>query len=121
MAKLTYVLRRKPELTREQFQKYWLENHGPLVRSHAATLGIRRYVQVHTPLELPQRAPDAIRGEMLEPFDGVAELWFDADLATGTPEERREAGRQLAEDEAKFIDFAGSSSWTAEEHVIVDG
>ena len=33
MIKLTFCLKRKPDLTREKFRKYWLENHAPLVRS----------------------------------------------------------------------------------------
>src|SRR5688572_7518594 len=54
MVKLTFALRRLPDLTREEFQRYWLEQHGPLVRSHAEVLGIRRYVQTHT-------APDELQ------------------------------------------------------------
>ena len=46
MIKLTFCLARLPHLTREQFQDYWLNKHAPLVASHKATLGIRRYVQL---------------------------------------------------------------------------
>jgi hypothetical protein len=60
-----------------------------------------------------------IRGVMLEPFDGVAELWSDAASATGTPEERAEAGRILAEDEANFIDFSRSAIWRGEERFMI--
>ena len=31
-----------------EFHRYWKDEHGPLVRSVAQTLGIRRYVQSHT-------------------------------------------------------------------------
>ncbi len=120
MLKTIYVLRRKQGMTLEEFQKYWLENHGPLVRSHAATLGLKRYIQVHSRPPRTAPAPDPIRGQMLEPFDGVAELWFDPASATGSDEERRAAQRALAEDEAKFLDFAHSSVWRGEEHTIVD-
>jgi hypothetical protein len=121
LLKTVYVLRRRPELSLEEFQRYWLEQHGPLVRRHAATLGIQRYVQVHTRLPQTPRPPDPLRGAMLEPFDGVAELWTDPDKATGTPEERREAGRILAEDEARFIDFSRSAIWRGEEHFMIGG
>jgi hypothetical protein len=123
VAKTVYILRRKPGMSLEEFQKYWLEHHGPLVKKHAATLGIKRYIQVHTlpPPQGAKRPTDPIRGKMLEPFDGVAELWSDAASATGSEEERREARRILAEDEAKFIDFATSSVWRGEEHVILEG
>ncbi|HEY5625473.1 MAG TPA: EthD domain-containing protein [Dehalococcoidia bacterium] len=29
MIKLVYCLRRLPELTREEFQRYWRQNHAP--------------------------------------------------------------------------------------------
>jgi len=49
MIRLTYVLRRIPRLSLYEFQRYWLETHGPLVSKHASALGVRGYVQVHTP------------------------------------------------------------------------
>ena len=76
MLKLVYPLRRLPHLSREQFQKYWFETHGPLVRKHGKTLGIQRYVQVHTrtdPLNAMLR-----EGRDGQPeYDGVAELWWE--------------------------------------------
>ena len=124
MLRLVYVLRRRPEMTREEFQRYWRENHGPLVASVADKLGIKRYQQVHTGYDEFAIGGDAVRGDVAEPYDGVAELWFD-DLASlqanFTSEEGQEAGRLLAEDEAKFIDFSRSAAWLADEHVFVGG
>ena len=40
MIKLTFCLRRLPHLSREEFQRYWREQHAPLVAKHAKTLGI---------------------------------------------------------------------------------
>src|SRR5262249_12358508 len=48
MIKLVFCLRRLPHLSRAEFQRYWGETHGPLVRRRAEALGIRRYVQLHT-------------------------------------------------------------------------
>ncbi|MGH7417889.1 MAG: EthD domain-containing protein, partial [Candidatus Rokuibacteriota bacterium] len=48
MIKLVFCLRRLPNLSREEFQRYWLDTHGPLVRQLAPALGVKRYVQVHT-------------------------------------------------------------------------
>lgn len=118
MRQFVYVLRRKPELTREQFQRYWRDQHGPLVASVAAVMGIKRYVQVHSRLEA-SRYEDATRGLMDEPYDGVAEIWFDRAAATGTREQQAEADRLLAEDEAQFIDFARSAMWTGDEIAFV--
>ena len=35
-------------LSREAFQAYWFDTHGPLVASVAEALQIRRYVQTHS-------------------------------------------------------------------------
>lgn len=84
-------------------------------------LGIRRYVQSH------RRDPDSDaamarpRGAP-EPFDGVAELWWDsaeALAASVRTEEGKLAARVLIEDERRFIDFARSPIWTAEEHEVI--
>jgi len=120
--KLTFCLVRAPHLSREDFQRYWLERHGPLVRSVAPALRIKRYVQSHTlttpidsGLRRARRAPEG--------YDGVAELWWDSleDLTAGgaTPEGRA-AGTRLLDDERTFIDLARSPLWLAEEHAIID-
>jgi uncharacterized protein (TIGR02118 family) len=122
--KLIFCLRRKPGMSLAEFQDYWLTKHGPLVRSHAETLRIKRYVQTHT-LDDPaaQTAIARARGAP-EGYDGVAELWWESreDMAAGvaTPEGRA-AALALLEDERKFIDHANSPLWLAEEHPIVSG
>jgi uncharacterized protein (TIGR02118 family) len=119
--KLVFCLRRLPSLTREEFQRYWLDRHGPLVRAHAATLGIRRYVQTHT-LDVPVN--DALRASRGGPegYDGVAELWWDGAealaAATTTPEGRA-AAEALLEDERRFIDLARSPLFVAVERSII--
>jgi len=45
--KLTFCLRRKAGLSLPEFQEYWLNRHGPLVRRLQPALGMVRYVQVH--------------------------------------------------------------------------
>jgi uncharacterized protein (TIGR02118 family) len=124
MVKLMYALRRRADLSRDEFQRYWHGQHAPLVRRHAAALGIRRYVQVHTAYDEATRALPGVRGPMAEPYDGVAELWWDSldDLAArlATPA-GIEGARALADDERAFIDFARSSMWLADERVVIDG
>lgn len=120
MIKLVFCLRRRPELSREEFQRYWYDNHAPLVRSFGDVLGIRRYVQVHT-VESPINA--AIQGTRGGPdaFDGVAELWYDSleALAANRSPEAAAAGKALLEDERKFIDLANSPLWFAEEKPVI--
>ena len=121
MMKLVFCLRRLPTLTREEFQRYWLEQHGPLVRSHAKALAIRRYVQTHT-LDGPTNAMlQASRGGP-DAYDGVAELWWDSPealaAATSTPEGRA-AGTALLEDERRFIDLVRSPLFVTVEHPLI--
>lgn len=123
MIKLVFCARRLPHLSRQEFQRYWREVHGPLVRKHAAMLGIRRYVQVHTLDDPLQEALRASRGGP-EAFDGVAELWWESrealTAARDDPEWQR-AGQALLEDERRFIDLARSPVFVAVEHPIIEG
>jgi len=122
MIKLMYCVRRLPEMSREEFQRYWRETHGPRVREKAQVLNIRRYVQVHT-LDSPlNEAMRASRGTEPDIFDGVAELWWESPEAftagASTPE-GRQAARELFEDEKRFIDFSRSMAFVAQEHPFV--
>ncbi len=121
MIKLSFAVRRRADVKPADFQSYWRDQHGPLVRSLQPVLGIRRYVQTHR-IETPFN--DALRASRraLEPFDGVAELWWD-DLdalvaATSTPEGAA-AGQTLLEDEALFIDLERSALWLGQELEII--
>ena len=120
MVKLVFVLRRREGLSREEFQRYWREEHGPLVAERAKAIGARRYVQVHT-LDTP--LDGALREHRRgEPYDGVAELWWDSLDALGAgfgTEDGLTAARELLADEATFIDLERSAIWLAEEHVVV--
>jgi uncharacterized protein (TIGR02118 family) len=121
MVKLVFCCRRLARLSRAEFQRYWRETHGPLVRSHAAVLRIRRYVQTHTLDHALNAALAESRGAP-EEFDGIAELWWDSldDLAAATASsEGRAASRALYEDERRFIDHSRSPLWVCEEHPMV--
>ena len=115
MVKLVFCLRRLPELSLVEFQRYWREQHAPLVARHAATLRIRRYVQLHTLASPLNDALQASRGGP-EAYDGVAELWWAnaEDFAAATASEAgRLASAELLEDERRFIDLARSPLWVA--------
>jgi hypothetical protein len=123
MIKLTFALVRLPHLTREQFQDYWLNIHGPLVASVKDSLRIRRYVQLHS---FDEALSAGIRASRDAPpqFDGVAQLWYDSleDLAALADDPAaRAAGRLLLEDEKTFIALPKSPLWWGEEKVIIDG
>ena len=122
MIKIVFCLRRRADLSREEFQAYWRTHHAPLVRSHADALGIRRYVQVHS---IDDAISAAVAGprQSREPFDGVAELWLDsldALMVAGRSEAGRAASAELLEDERRFIDLPRSPLFLAEELVVID-
>lgn len=121
MIKLTFCLVRLPRLTRETFQDYWFTKHAPLVRKHQAVLGIRRYVQLHSSDPALSADTRASRGGP-EQYDGVAELWWDSFEALAkhlSNPSAAEAGRDLLEDERKFIDLPKSPLWWGDEQVII--
>jgi len=117
MVKLIVCAKRKPGMTHEEFDRYWHESHGPLVRSVPEFIRhVRKYVQCHI---VSNSAP---LGSSFD-YDGVAELWWESEaafLAARGPD-AREAGRLLLEDEAKFIDLQRSPLWLNREQVIYAG
>jgi uncharacterized protein (TIGR02118 family) len=123
MIKLVFSLRRRPEMTREEFQTYWRDQHAPLVSRHAETLGIRRYVQTHARSSEVAASQSAARGSEPDVYDGQAELWWDSldDViaAVSTPA-GQQAAVELLEDERRFIDLEQSPLWFGEEFVVVN-
>jgi uncharacterized protein (TIGR02118 family) len=123
MIKMVFCVRRRDDLPEEKFYEYWLKKHGPLVKSQARPLRIRRYVQSHTTLDELGTAIRDARGMKLPSFDGLAEIWWDSyqELqAALETQEGQSASALLAEDEARFIDMEGSTIFFTEEHVIKD-
>ncbi len=121
MIKLTFCLIRLPTLTREAFQDYWFTKHAPLVASHRDVLRIQRYVQLHSFDPAISADTRNSRGGP-EQYDGVAQLWWTSfeDLAAAQVNPAAiAAGRELLEDERKFIDLAYSPLWWGEEKVII--
>ena len=101
-------LTRKPGLTVEAFQRYWLEVHGPIA---AALPGLRCYVQSHT----RRSAYDAGR---VPAYDGVVLTWFDSTDAVQGVAATPEYARVLA-DAGTFLAPGRIPSILTREHVIV--
>ena len=122
MIKLVFSLRRRPEMTREQFQAYWRDQHASLVSRHAEALRIRRYVQTHARSSEIADAQSSARGSEPDLYDGVAELWWDSveDVlaAVSTPAGQL-AATELLEDERRFIDLERSPLWIGEEFEVI--
>jgi hypothetical protein len=121
--KLVGVLRRREDVPPDEFRRYWLEEHGPLVRSIVEAAGVKRYVQSHT-LDTDMNAAVASGRAAVEPFDGIVEVWFEGSLKDMTAllssEDFQRANATLIQDELKFIDPERSSFFLTQEHVLLD-
>ena len=123
MIRLVFVLRRKAEMSLNEFHDYWLNKHAPLVASFTNDLNILRYVQTHTLEDPANSAAQQARGNMEPHYDGVAELWWstEAELEAAIASDAGQAaGAALLEDEAKFIDLPQSPLWFAYEYPQVN-
>ena len=118
---MTVALTRLATLGRGEFQDYWLGRHGPLVRTLAGTLGIVKYVQLHSDLEDPS-PEDPSAQTWSAPYDGLAQIWyesreaFDARMADPAA---RDAARMLRNDERAFMDSDKSRRWWGLEYPII--
>jgi uncharacterized protein (TIGR02118 family) len=124
LIKLVFTIRRRPGMTRDEFQRYWREEHAQLVQRHAEVLRIRRYVQTHTRETDADGAISGARGSQPGQYDGVAELWWESVedlLAASSSEQGQSAAGELLEDEKRFIDLPNSPIWLGEENVVIDG
>jgi hypothetical protein len=122
MIKLVYIVRRRSDVPPEEFRKYWLEHHGPLVQSFAKNARARKYIQSHT-LDTPVNNLLAQSRGMGDSYDGITEIWWDRleDLAPLlNTDEGRKINQTLIEDEGKFVDLARSFIFLTEEHTIFE-
>ncbi len=117
MIKFVMCLTRRSDMTRQQFQDYWMNNHGPFFMKNADVMRAKKYVQsltINTPLNEGLRTS---RG-MLPEYDGVAEVWFESEQdlmeAMSSPEGQK-LSAALLEDERNFIDHSKSSAFIVRE------
>ena len=110
MIKSIAVAHRKIGLTREEYNRYWKEQHAPL----AARLipGVRKYVQNHF-VEIPGYEYEG---------DGIVEMWYDNVESFNRAMEfiHSDAGKELVIDGGKFAEMKPGGLWIVEEHVIMD-
>ena len=107
MVKLVYCIRRKPELSRDEFIRYWAEVHAPI---GARIPGLRKLVHSYAVTAAGDSRP--------ADFDGMAELWFD-DLKS-ILEARQSAGWAASTaDEANFVDRSRTANFLSEERQIL--
>jgi uncharacterized protein (TIGR02118 family) len=123
MIKFVFCARRRPDMTRAEFQDYWLNHHGPLFKQFADTYKAVRYVQSHTIESLLNENIRTSRGT-LEAYDGIGEIWWQSEadfLAAIQSPEGQKLRAMFIEDEDRFVDLSASSAFFTVEHVLIDG
>lgn len=109
MIKTIALAYRKEGMSREEYNKYWLEKHAPLAAKMIPN--VRKYVQNHF---------ITASGQEME-GDGIVEMWYD-DIKSW--KESRDALMKMPELMKDGMNFArmapGNFFWVTEEHVILD-
>jgi len=111
MIKIIVLLKRRPDLSQEDFIAYWRDVHsgvaasGPGFKKHMG-----RYVQNYP---IPGLSPE-------NEFAGVVECWFDSydDMIACTDNAYYRS--VIREDEGKFIDWSNVVRFVVEENVVFD-
>lgn len=127
MIKFVYCIRKRADLTNEEFRSFWKDRHGPFIRDLAKMLRAKKYIQSHT-LDTPiNQEIISSRGLDSPPYDGVTEIWWESMedflAAVGTPEGQEAAQQYISGSdvaEIHFIDFSQSRAFLTEEHVVFD-
>lgn len=114
MIKVIGLLKRKPGMSHQEFSDYWFSKHAPLgqrIVPHEA-LSVR-YVQNHAL---------AMKGGGEAPYDAVAELCFEdfAAMMRWIDWYNSDAGKELRDDELKFMDISKRVVIVTDERVMRD-
>lgn len=119
VVRVFFPLRHLESMSEERARHYWLTQHGPIVRGHAAATGMLCYRQVHRANHPLDQSLQAARGTRVPSYLGHAEAWVDRGRAPNT-EEARHANETFIADERNFIDFRRSTFLFGKEHTIID-
>lgn len=120
--RVTMVMSGFAPASREDYQRYWLEGHGPAVLAHNDVWGLVHYVQVHAPVNTATHPLAVSRGAPDAPH-GIAEAWYAAPDPTGAPVDESHADAVRAElfaADAPYIDYGSSIAFQSEVRVVLD-
>jgi uncharacterized protein (TIGR02118 family) len=76
MVKVVWFLRKAEHLSMDEFRRWWLDGHAPVIAARQGALIARYVVNVRS-------EPDTLPGATGTPFDwdGMAEEWFESEEA----------------------------------------
>ena len=111
---------RHPDMSRKEFQDYWLNKHAPLFQKFADTYRAKKYIQCHT-VDTPINGNLRESRGMLPEFDGVAEVWFESEpelIEAMSSPEGQAVSATLLEDESNFLDHSKSTAFITKEYEV---
>ena len=113
MTKFTILLRKRDDLTHDEFVAYHKNTHAALFMSlPEVQQHVRKYVQCHTiPAALPGLPPPA--------YDGTTELWFDDAESIAKVFTAPRYLELIRPDEAKFLDLHGCGFLVCTENEVL--
>lgn len=123
MIKLTYLVKRRPDLSREAFCARWRELHARLVADFACTLNAQRYVMTCRLDTVCNAALADSRKLSPARFDGVIEIWWQSldEYQDGVGSSAGlKAVDAIIDAERRFVDFARSQAFFGAESVVFE-
>ena len=112
LLKVSAFLIRRPDLSHDEFYRYWTEVHTPMLSTPTpGAPKVYRYVQLHT---IPETVP-ALRSAS---YDGVAEIWFESLADAAAMFTSAHYNTVVAADEEKFLDRSKTAFLYTRENVI---
>jgi uncharacterized protein (TIGR02118 family) len=113
MIKLIICATRRADISHGEFDSYWRDRHGQLVKSVAEfARHVRKYVQCHL---VESVTPFGVAGA----YDGIAELWFDSADEARTAFSEPKYLEIIRPDELKFVDPHKCISFVTEELQVI--
>lgn len=105
MFHVVFLVKRNPSMEPDEFAKYWIDEHTPLTASVPGVLAYRCYTAAGQQEDTPE-------------VDGVAVLSFADERAYRAAVAGPEFAAAIA-DAPMFQDTTATTSFVAEEHIIV--
>ena len=115
MFKIIMLVKKRPELSTEEFWAHWREHSAKVLR-YREVLGIRHYAKTRP------AAADSQRPTQTFNYDAMGELWYDRKedfLRARQTAAGQAALAELRADEARFVDLENSVLWFGSEERVL--
>ena len=113
LLKVSCFLTRRPDLSHDEFFRYWTEKHTPmLAKPMPGAPKVYSYVQL-------QPITETVPALRTAPYDGVAEIWFDDLEGAAAMFTSDHYNTVVAKDEENFLDRSKTTFLYAKEQVII--